>query len=162
LKTLGIIYNTGEANSVDIVAKLHEVVQGYNIELIEQGIQKASDIPQAVEALVAKGVNAVFISNDNMALANIPLIVKLCDRVSVYVSDTDQVSKGCVAALGPNQYNIGIQTGVMIRRILAGDDINTIKIEYPSTTELHINKTKAGEIGLDIPQETMARAAKVY
>ncbi|MDR1609875.1 MAG: ABC transporter substrate-binding protein [Holosporales bacterium] len=162
LKKLGIIYNTGESNSVDIVGKLMEVVKQYDVELIEQGIQKASDIPQAVEALLTKGVNAVFISNDNIALANIPLIVKLCNRVPVYVSDTDQVSKGCIAALGPNQYNIGIQTGKMIKRILYGEDINTIEIEYPSTTELHINKTKANEIGLNIPQEIMDQAVKTY
>ncbi|MDR2458623.1 MAG: ABC transporter substrate-binding protein [Holosporales bacterium] len=162
LRKLGIIYNTGEANSVDIVWNLREAVKGYGVELIEQGIQKASDIPQAVEALLAKGVDAVFISNDNMALANIPLIVKLCNRVPVYVSDTDQVSKGCIAALGPNQYDIGIQTGKMIKRILYGEDINAIKIEYPSTTELHINKTKANKMGLNIPQTVIDRAVKTY
>ncbi|MDR1598208.1 MAG: ABC transporter substrate-binding protein [Holosporales bacterium] len=162
LRKLGIIYNTGEANSVDIVEKLRDAVKKYNVELIEQGIQKASDIPQAVEALLAKGADALFISNDNMALANIPLIVKLCNVVPVYVSDTDQVSKGCVAALGPNQYNIGVQTGKMIKRILNGEDINAIDVEYPDTTELHINKTKASKIGLNIPQEIIDRAVKTY
>ncbi|MDR1333567.1 MAG: ABC transporter substrate-binding protein [Holosporales bacterium] len=162
LRKLGIIYNTGESNSVDIVEKLKQVVGEHNLELVEQGIQKASDIPQAVEALLAKGADAVFISNDNLALANIPLIVRLCNKVPVYVSDTDQVQKGCVAALGPNQYNIGIQTGRMIKKILYGADINTIEIEYPSSTELHINKTKAKEIGLNIPQEIVSRAVKTY
>jgi putative ABC transport system substrate-binding protein len=162
LRNLGIIYNTGEANSADIVMKLREVVRGFDVDLIEQGIQKASDIPQAVEALLAKGAEAVFISNDNMALANIPLIVRLCKRVPVYVSDTDQVAKGCVAALGPNQYDIGIQTGKMIEKVLHGGDINAVGIEYPSTTELHINKTKAREIGLSIPQGVLDQAVKTY
>jgi putative ABC transport system substrate-binding protein len=162
LRKLGIIYNTGDANSVDIVEKLREVVKEYKVELVEQGIQKAADIPQATEALLAKGVDAVFINNDNMVLANIPLIIKICGRVPVYVSDTDEVLKGCVAALGPSEYEIGRQTGKMIRQILSGGAINDIKVEYPGATELHINLTKAKEIGLAIPKEVADRAVKTY
>ncbi|MDR1365360.1 MAG: ABC transporter substrate-binding protein [Holosporales bacterium] len=162
MKRLGIIYNSGESNSVDIVMKLRDVVKKYGIELVEQSIQKASDIPQAVQTLIQKKVDAAFVSNDNLALASIPIIVKLCGKTPVYVSDTDQVAKGCVAALGPNQYNIGIQTGKMIGRILDGEDINAIEIEYPSSTETYLNQSKADEIGLKIPQKVSNMATKIY
>ncbi|MDR0695872.1 MAG: ABC transporter substrate-binding protein [Holosporales bacterium] len=162
LKKLGIIYNAGETNSVDIVERLKDVVKEYGIELVEQSIQRALDIPQATEALTAKGVDAVFISNDNMALANIPLIVKLCGKVPVYVSDTDQVKMGCVASLGPNQYDIGVQTGKIIEKVLNGVDINTMKVEYTGSTELYLNAKQAAKVGINIPHDISALAKKIY
>ncbi|MDR1475173.1 MAG: ABC transporter substrate-binding protein [Holosporales bacterium] len=162
LRKLGIIYNTGEANSVDIVEQLRPITQTMGIELVEQGIQKASDIPQAVNALI-QNVDAIFISNDNTALCAIPYIVDLCSKVKipVYVSDTDQVEKGCLAALGPNQYEIGKQTGTIAERILKGQDINSIPIEYPSSTELLINLDTAKKLEITIPEEVLRLAKKV-
>ena len=100
-------------------------------------------------------VDAVFITNDNTALSGIPFIVKSCDKdkIPVYVSDTDQVANGCLAALGPNQYNIGIQTGKIIKRIKSGEDINKIEAQYPNKTELYINKQKAIELDINIPEK---------
>ncbi len=159
LKKLGILYNSGESNSISIISKLEKECEAQGIKLVKQSIQQSADIPQAINKLKTK-VDAVFITNDNTALSGIPFIVKACDKVKipVYVSDTDQVAKGCLAALGPNQYEIGKQTGRMIRRIKNGEDINKINIEYPSNTELYINKAKAKELGVEIPKEVLEEA----
>ena len=159
LKKLGIIYNTGEANSVFIVNALKPLCENANIVLIEQGISKISEIPQATERL-AKNCDAIFISNDNMALSGMENIVSICNKngIPVYVSDTDQVEKGCAAALGPNQYDIGIQTGKIIKRVIDGEDINNIEIQYPTTTELYINTKSV----IGIPYAIKARAKKVF
>jgi putative ABC transport system substrate-binding protein len=163
LKKLGIIFNTGEANSVAIVEELRKIVGNYGIELIEQGIQKSSDIPQAIGHLAEK-VDAVFISNDNTVLGGMSYVVKVCNlnKIPVYVSDTDQVEKGCLAALGPNQYAIGIQTGKMIDRVLNGEDINGIAIEYPAKTELFINLKAAANLGIRIDGKILENADKVF
>jgi putative ABC transport system substrate-binding protein len=162
LKRLGVIFNTGEANSVDIVEKLRPIAQELGIELVEQGIQKASDIPQAINTL-SKRVDAVFISNDNTSLCAIPFIVGVCNKakIPVYVSDTDQVAKGCLAALGPNQYDIGKQTGAIAAKILQGQDISSIPIEYPASTELFINLNAAKILGIIVPEEVLKQAQKI-
>lgn len=162
LKNLGIIFNIGEANSVSIVEKLRIASTALGIKLIEQGIQKSSDIPQASSKLKNE-VDAIFISNDNTALSGISYIIKLCeqDKIPVYVSDTDQVKKGCLAAFGPNQYKIGIQTGDIIKKIKDGKNINNIKIEYPKSTEIFINITAANKLGLSIPKDILKKADKI-
>jgi len=159
LKNLGIIYNTGEANSVSIVKKLKPICEKMGINLIEQGVSKIAEIPQATEKLV-KVVDAIFISNDNMALsamANIVFISKK-NNVPVYVSDTDQVEKGCAAALGPNQYDIGVQTGKLVKRIADGEDINKIPVEYPEVSELYLNQ----KAHLEIPDDVKSRAKQIF
>ena len=159
LKNLGILYNSGESNSISIIQKLEKECKIQGIRLVKQSIQQSADIPQAINKLKNK-VDAVFITNDNTALSGIPFIVKSCDKakIPVYVSDTEQVANGCLASLGPNQYNIGIQTGKMIKRIKDGDNINTIKLEYPDKTELFLNKKKAEQLGIDIPEEILKEA----
>lgn len=159
LKKLGIIYNTGEANSVFIVNNLKPICNNMKIELLEQGISKISELPQAAERL-AKIVDAIFISNDNMALSGMENVVSICDKnnIPVYVSDTDQVEKGCVAALGPNQYDIGVQTGKIAARVANGEDINSIGVQYPETTELYLNAKSVA----NIPDEIKSQAKKIF
>ena len=161
LKKLGIIFNPGEANSVSIIKKLEIERQALGIELVKQAIQQSADIPQAANRLRAE-VDAVFITNDNTALSGIPYIVKACNKskVPVYVSDTDQVVKGCLASLGPNQYEIGRQTGRIVKKIMDGEDINDMPVEYPDKTELFINKTQAQKLGMEVPDDVLD-AAKV-
>ncbi|MCR4555898.1 MAG: ABC transporter substrate-binding protein [Alphaproteobacteria bacterium] len=159
LNKLGMIYNTGEANSSSIIERIKPICENMGIQLIVQGISKISELPQALEK-TQKGVDAVFISNDNMALSGMETIVETCaqNNIPVYVSDTDQVEKGCVAALGPNQYNIGVQTGKLVQQIAEGKDINNIKIQYPDTTELYVNTKSV----LKIPDSIIEQAKKVY
>ena len=159
LKKLGILYNSGESNSISIIKKLEKECKAQGITLVKQSIQKSADIPQAINKLKTN-VDAVFITNDNTALSGIPYIVKACDKVKipVYVSDTDQVVKGCLAALGPNQYEIGKQTGRIIKRIKDGEDINKIRIEYPDTMELFLNKEKAKELEISVPEDVLKEA----
>lgn len=159
LKKLGIIYNISEANSAYIVSALKPICAGVDLELVEQSMTKISELPQMVEKL-ARQVDAIFINNDNMALSGIPNIVSICKRYSVpvYVSDTDQVAKGCAAALGPNQYQIGVQTAKIIEKIAFGEDINTIKVHYPSAMDLYLNENA----GVDFPKNLLLQAKKVF
>ena len=159
LKSLGIIYNTSEANSFFIVKKLRTICDQLSIKLVEQGISKVSELPQATEKL-SISADAVFISNDNMALSGMNNIISICSKknVPVYVSDTDQVEKGCTAALGPNQYDIGIQTGKIVERIVSGEDINRIAIQYPETTELFVNTKSV----IKIPDEVVSEAKVAF
>jgi putative ABC transport system substrate-binding protein len=162
LKNLGIIYNTGESNSVSIVKRLKSVCEKYGVNLMEQGVSKTSEITQAAKKL-SEIADAVFISNDNTALSAIPTIVAICNSngIPVYVSDTDQVEKGCLAALGPNQYDIGMQTGKIVKRILDGEDVCAIPVSYPEKSELYINMKAAKILGISIPDDLKAEAKTI-
>lgn len=159
LKKLGVVYNVGEANSYYIVSELKKISGKLQIEIVEQGISKISELSQAVEK-VAKSVDAIFISNDNMALSGMSNIVLICSKknIPVYVSDTDQVGKGCAAALGPNQYDIGVQTGKIVERIINGENVNDIDVQYPQTTELFVNTNGP----VKIPNKIISRAKIVF
>jgi putative ABC transport system substrate-binding protein len=162
LKKLGILYNPGEANSVSIVTRLESLCPQLGLQLVKQVITKTADVAQNTTKL-AQEVDAIFISNDNTALGALQSVIKAANNaeVPVYVSDTDAVDLGAVAALGPNQYQVGIQTGRMIAAVLAGTPIAEIAIEFPIDTDLYINLDAANKVGLQIPADIQRRATKI-
>lgn len=162
LKTIGIIYNPGELNSVSIVQKLEILCHKLGLVLLKQTMSKTADAGQSATRLAAN-VDAIFISNDNTALSALQTIIAAASRtkIPVYISDTDAVKLGAVLALGPNQYTVGLQTGKMIARILKGADINNIPVEFPDKTDLVINLDAAKKAGIEIPEAVMKQASRI-
>jgi putative ABC transport system substrate-binding protein len=162
LKKLGILYNPGEANSVSIVEKLRKLCPTKGLQLVEQTATKSAEIPQAAATLAGK-VDAIFISNDNTALGALPAVIRAANgrKIPVYVSDTDAVALGCLAALGPNQYQVGLQTGEMLKRIWTGEFSGPLPHETVSSVELFLNAQAAQFLGIPLDSDLLREAKEV-
>jgi putative ABC transport system substrate-binding protein len=162
LKRFGILYNPGELNSISIVKRLEELCPKYGITLVKQTANKTAEVAQASTKLAAN-VDAIFISNDNTALSALRSVIMAANKakIPVYVSDTDAVELGALAALGPNQYQVGLQTGKIIARSLKGENIGAIPVEFPNVTDLYVNEEAAKILAIKIPDDIKARAVKV-
>ncbi|MDR0640645.1 MAG: ABC transporter substrate-binding protein [Holosporales bacterium] len=159
LKRLGIIYNLAEQNSMAIVSKLEVICKKYGITLVPKCASTVQEIQQVTNSLIQDEVDAVFISNDNTALSSLPLITSLCKKfkIPVYVSDTDQVEPaGCLASLGPNQYEIGVQTGAIVDAIIK-QGAKMPSIEYPKKQKTVINVSISEELDIKIPEDLLGR-----
>ena len=162
MKKLGFLYNPGELNSITLLNILKEICPRYGLEVIGITASKTSEVYQSAVKLSLL-VDAIFISNDNMALSALKTIIKAANaqQIPVFVSDTDIVKDGALAALGPNQYEIGKQTARLIARILNGEDINKMNVEFPKGTELFLNQSTAAKLGIVFPKELLAKADKI-
>lgn len=162
LKRLGFLYNPSEVNSLSLITKLRLLCPKLGITLVLQTAHKTSEIPQAATKLASQ-VEAIFISNDSTALSALSTIIKASNKakIPVYVSDTDAVALGALAALGPNQYQIGIQTANIIARVLKGENIGMIPVEFPKETELYLNEEAALKLGIRLPEALKEKAAKL-
>lgn len=162
LKRLGFLYNPGEYNSISLINSLKELCPQYGMELVTMPAAKTSEVFQSV-AQLAQMVDAIFISNDNTALSALKTIIKAAEQqnIPVFVSDVDIVEQGAVAALGPNQYELGLQTAELIVRVLKGEDVGGIPVQLPKKTELYLNLKAAKKLGLNISKELIKKAARV-
>ena len=162
MKKLGFLYNPGELNSITLLNMLKEICPRYGLEVIGITASKTSEVYQSAVKLSLL-VDAIFISNDNMALSALKTIIKAANaqQIPVFVSDTDIVKDGALAALGPNQYEIGKQTARLIAKILEGEDINKMNVEFPKGTELFLNQSTAAKLGIVFPKELLAKANKI-
>jgi len=153
---IGVIYNAGEANSVILVEKM-KAIKGVTWLFVTAS--KTSEVAQAAENIVSQ-VDAIFINNDNTALTAFESIVTVAKskRVPVFCSDIDTVEKGAVAAMGANQYELGLQAGEMIVRLIKGDDIKNIPVAWPRKVEIRLNHKMAESIGLSFPEDIFKAA----
>ena len=163
IRKLGFLYNPGELNSISLIKKLEEICPKYDIELITISAINTSKVSQNAIKL-ASMVDAIFVSNDNTALSAITVILKAAnaENIPVFVSDTDIVKEGAVAALGPNQYEIGKQTASMIIKIIEGREIGNIPVYFPEKMELVLNKTAANKLGIKLSKKIISEAEDLF
>ena len=157
LKRLGMLYNSSEPNSVEMVKRVKEYCRTLGIEVVTQVLCQSNLVRESTTSLLQKNIDAIFISNDNMALSCIPAIAQTAGqkKVPVFVSDTDVVDQGALMAVGPNQKKLGEQVGRMIARALStNEDISTWPVELPEEVETVVNQKKAKELNISLETRT--------
>ena len=149
LKHIGVVYNPGEANSVSIVDKMNEVSDVFDITMHTSAATKTSDVMAATQSLIQKS-EAIFINNDNTALSAFDAVVRVATEhdIPVFVSDVDCLDKGALAVLGPDQYEIGKQAGVMAHRILSGEAPGKIAVQMPKKIHAKVNLPVSQRLGI--------------
>ncbi len=153
LMTIGVIYNPGEANSAFLVANMQKAAQAKGIELKFAPASRTNDVLDAAKQLVAD-VDAIFINNDNTALAAFTAIVKVANaaKIPVLSSDLATLEKGAFAAYGPDQYAIGLQVGKIVVEILNNPNHkNTSPISLPKKIHGNVNARQAKKLNIVLP-----------
>lgn len=162
-KTIGVIYNAGEPNSVALVSALRENVAKAGLSLEEATIVNSSGVYQAAKSLIGR-CDVVYIPTDNTAISALESAIKVCtqSQVPLIVGDVDSVARGAIAAVAVDYYKMGLQTGDMVAKILVdGVKPSDMPIEFLNDLKLHVNKKAAVSMGVTLPESTISRAAKV-
>jgi putative ABC transport system substrate-binding protein len=162
LKTVGVPYNPGEANSVSSVAALKVAAAEMGITIVESAAPKSSDVMIATKQLVGK-VDAIYCPIDNTIISAVESVIKvgIDAKIPVFAGDTDTVSRGAVAAVGYNYFDLGRQTGDIVVRILKGEKAGSIDVKMAEGTNLYVNPKMAAKMGVEVPAAVLARATKV-
>ncbi|MBY0500404.1 MAG: ABC transporter substrate-binding protein [Alphaproteobacteria bacterium] len=136
LKTIGIVYNPGEANSTALLKTMEDAAKNLDIKLVTAAATKTSEVMAAGQSLCGKA-DALFINNDNTALAAFKSVVKAAQSCGIpaFVSDVDLMDQGALAALGPNQHDLGRQTARMVERIVKNPKDPLPAVEFPEKTD---------------------------
>jgi putative ABC transport system substrate-binding protein len=151
-KKIGVIYNSGEQNSVVQVKQVKDLVEKKGAKLVEVSISTSAEVKQAAESLVGR-VDAIYIPTDNTVVSALESVISVANsnKIPLFVGELDSMKKGAVAASGFNYYDIGYQSGVMAAEILSGKKKpSEIPVELPKTLKLVINKKAAEAQGLKV------------
>lgn len=159
LKSLGMIYNPGEANSERIIELTKPVCEKYQIQLVTMPVSKTSEVAGATQNLVTK-VDAILINTDNTALSAIRNIVNIAQSHTkpVLCTDTDTIPLGVFAAFGADQYQLGIQVADQVMRIAEGTPIGDIAGESPNKIQFQVNKKAAEILKISLPSVILKTA----
>ncbi len=163
VEKIGTLYNAGESNSVFLVEKLKEACDAKGIEVVEKTVATSADVLAAAQSLVGQ-VDAIWVGTDNTVVTGLEALIGVCEDndIPFFPSDDPSIERGGIAAYGFDYYDIGVQTGRMIARVLDAGSANSIKVEKGEIISLSINTEAAESMGVTIPQDLIDKAAVNY
>ncbi|WP_352418811.1 ABC transporter substrate-binding protein [Proteiniborus sp.] len=163
IKTIGILYNTSEANSQVQIEEVMELAPVEGLEIVTVGISNVNELPQAISSIVKK-VDALYMITDNMVAASVELMSKVAienNMVTVSAEET-QVKGGLLITNGLSYYELGKQTAKMAKEILIDKkDVSTIPVERAEKTITTVNQKTLKALGLDEKLHLFENAIKV-
>jgi putative tryptophan/tyrosine transport system substrate-binding protein len=154
-KEIGVIYNSGEQNSVVQVEEVKKLAEGKGAKLVEVSVSTSAEVKQAAESLVGR-VDAIYIPTDNTVVSALESVISVSNskKIPLFVGELDSMKKGAVAASGFDYFDLGYQSGLMAAEILSGNKkASDIPVELPSSLTLIINKQAAEAQGLEVKDE---------
>ena len=154
-KTMGLMYCASEVNSEIQAeqARKHAAALGLAVE--EATVSNVNDIQQAAES-IAGDVDFIYVPTDNVIASSIPTLVKVTDAagVPVFVGADSMARDGALGSISVDFYKTGIQAGDMVADILEGKGKpETMPVQDPADLTVIINKTNAGILGIQIPEQ---------
>lgn len=163
-KTIGIVYTTSEANSVYSIGIYEDMAADYGFTIESVGVTAQSEVTQAVDSLIAKGVDCISNLTDNNVVGVLGSILEKTNEagIPVYGSEIEQVKLGCVAGAGLDYVQLGIQTGKMAARVLTGEaTCADMPYEVIENYGLYVNSKAIAEMGLTLPEDLASEATEV-
>lgn len=161
VKTVGTLYNSAEANSRKVVSVAREVFADHHMRLEEATVINSNEVFQAAQALVARGIEVLWVAGDNTAIQGFNAIVKVADdaRVPLITSDIEPVANASLATLGVGFYEPGYAAGQLAARVLLGERPKDLPFQNVSIKTVSLNLTVARRLGIRIPDAILRSAA---
>lgn len=163
IKTVGVIYNPGEANSVAFVNILKETAKQHRFDVVEATVLKSSDVQSATQAIAAD-VDMIYAGMDNTVASAIEGLIRVTNMTKTpVVAATDTfVPVGALASYGFSNYQVGVQSAEYVAAILDGKKVADLPAKIATGDDIHLNLKTARKIGFTIPESVVQRAVKIY
>jgi len=151
-QTVGVIYNTGEVNSVKQVAMLEDAAVNGGLSFETATVTNVSDVVLALESLLTK-IDVLVNVLDNTVVSAMATIADKCSErgIAIIGSEEEQVQNGALASSGFDYTDVGRQGAQLASRILGGE--RNITFELVKETQIVINETTAAALDITIPAD---------
>ena len=156
-KNIGLLYCSAEPNSLYQV----ETIQGYLEELgytcKMYSFSDSNDL-SSVATTAASESDVIYVPTDNTVASNTAILDNICRPAKVpVIAGEEGICAGCgVATLSISYYDLGTATGKMAAKILNGEDISTMPIEYAPQFTKKYNATICEDLGITVPDDYVA------
>jgi putative ABC transport system substrate-binding protein len=163
VKTIGLIYNSGEVNSQKQVEDIQKYCEKNGLRVEIAAVTKSNDVPIVARTLIGK-VDAILLPTDNTVISSLEAIVKIAitHNIPVFGSDVDIVRRGAVAAYGVDWRASGEAMADIVSQILNGTSVKKIPIQNPNNLVLHINMDAAKRMNVGISEDLKKKANFIY
>ncbi len=155
LRQAGTTYAPSESNSVWYRDTWARALSAAGIELISIGAERPTELPEAADAVLAKGVPVMLQLSDNTASTGFGAIVKSAMRanVPVFTFAPSTMKRGATLAVARDFAEVGEVGARLVDRVLRGEDPAKIPFEATSKTTILVNRELVEYFKLTVPEE---------
>lgn len=156
-KTIGIMYNAGEANSKIQADLAEKALKDAGVDVKVLTANTTNDVQQVTTSL-AKDVDGIYVPTDNTFASAAAVVGEVAKetKTPIVAGSVEQVEDGALATFGIDYKSLGKQTGELAAKILDGDEKPaTTPIETANKLELVVNQEMATALGID-PESIVA------
>lgn len=163
LKTIGLIYNPSESNSVSLVEIIEQECARQHLKLVKKTVVAVAAAGTAAESLV-RDCDAVYVPTDNTVVTAIEAVARVCgnNRLPLFAADVASVPRGAIATLAIDYYSMGRQTARMAERLLQGEAAVSMPVESLQDLSIHVNTKAAEMMGVELPVDLLQAADVIY
>lgn len=162
IKTLGVIYNSSEANSLAQVQELKKEAEKRNIDIKEISVTTVNEINQNLSAALGS-IDALYAPTDNTVASAYDLVGNLCinKNIPILCGEEAGVSKGGLCSIGIDYFKLGKEAGYKAAEILNGKAPIDIEISTLSDMSITINTDVVEKLNITVPDDINSKATKV-
>lgn len=162
VKTIGVVYSSSEDNSKSQVETFKQLAKEAGYEVVEYAIASSNDLTTTANVMVGK-VDAIWVPLDNTVASAFTSLVQVAKTAKkpIYTSVDTMVAEGGLASVYIDQYELGLATGKMAAKVLAGKSVDQLPVEIFDQGNPIINETVAAELGIVIPDNLKSEAKLV-
>ncbi len=159
-KNIGTLYALPELNAQFYKTSLEASALRAGMKLVSIGVTTRLEVPQAADALCAKGVDAICQIEDNLTSATFPSIVESAKkyRKPIFSLVDRQAELGSVIVISPDYKDAARETAYMIAKVIRGESPATIPFERIRKFEMIVNLKAAKEFGITVPDHIVSQA----
>ena len=156
-ENVGLLYCSSEANSQYQVETVRAFLEemGYTCEYY--AFSDSNDLA-AVTTAAAEDSDVLFVPTDNTVASNAEIINNICLPAEVPVVGGDEgICGGCgIVTICIDYYDLGVATGKMAARVLTGENISEMPIEYSPVFTKKYNVANCEALGVTPGEDWVA------
>ncbi len=143
LKSVGLVWNPAEANSLAQTKAARKVCSNLGIHLVEANAENSTAAVESVHSLISRDVEAIWISGDITVSLAADMIINAARQanIPVFSSMPPTVKRGALFDLGANYTEVGRGIGALAAEVLDGKDTAGIPVENKVPELFFFNET---------------------
>jgi ABC-type uncharacterized transport system substrate-binding protein len=163
-RRVGTVFAPGEANSVFNKESWRKALAAAGIELVAVGADRPTELAEAAEGLVTKGIDAVVQISDNSSSMGFATIVRAADRagIAVFSFTPGSMRAGAAFAVARDFEDVGRVSARLVKRVLAGEAVAGIPFTDTERTVIYANPERLERFGIRVPPEILGQATVVH
>lgn len=154
MKSIGILYCSGEKNAVLTAEKAKAYLDTTGLSYEEVTVAASSEVQQAAQSLAGQ-VDAIYIPIDSTVQSAMSQVVEAANSagIPVYGSDPVMVRSGALACVSVSNTQLGRRAAEMAAEILSGKAVSDIPAEAMEEYQYVCGQAAADMLSIQLPDD---------